>query len=193
VLLLLLLLRWTRHWPLVLRRLMPLAVLLVGAACLVVAATQIDPIRTRITSLLAGRGDSSNNFRINVWMAAIQMVQDRPWLGIGPGNAAFNSIYPLYQQPKFNALSAYSVPLEILVETGIPGLLACLGLLASSLRQGLQPLNTDGPNALAAIASLAAIAGLLMQGSTDTIFFRPEVQLIGWFSLATLVSQRGGS
>ena len=90
-------------------------------------------------------------------------------------------------------LSAYSVPLEILVETGIPGLLACLGLLASSLRQGLQPLNTDGPNALAAIASLAAIAGLLMQGSTDTIFFRPEVQLIGWFSLATLVSQRGGS
>ena len=189
VLLLLLLLRWTRHWPLVWRRLVPLAVLLVGAALLVVAATQIDPIRTRIASLLAGRGDSSNNFRINVWMAAIQMVQDRPWLGIGPGNAAFNSIYPLYQQPKFNALSAYSVPLEILVETGIPGLLACLGLLASSLRQGLKQLNADGPSALASIASLAAIAGLLMQGSTDTIFFRPEVQLIGWFALASLVSQ----
>ena len=56
VLLLLLLLRWTRHWPPLWRRLVPLAVLLVGAACLVVAATQIDPIRTRITSLLAGRG-----------------------------------------------------------------------------------------------------------------------------------------
>ena len=189
VLLLLLLLRWTRHWPPLWRRLLPLAVLLVGAACLVVAATQIDPIRTRITSLLAGRGDSSNNFRINVWMAAIQMVQDRPWLGIGPGNTAFNSIYPLYQQPKFNALSAYSVPLEILVETGIPGLLACLGLLASSLRQGLKQLNADAPSALASIASLAAIAGLLMQGSTDTIFFRPEVQLIGWFALASLVSR----
>ena len=145
--------------------------------------------RTRITSLLAGRGDSSNNFRINVWMAAIQMVQDRPWLGIGPGNAAFNSIYPLYQQPKFNALSAYSVPLEILVETGIPGLMACLGLLASSLRQGLKQLDADGPSAFASIASLAAIAGLMMQGSTDTIFFRPEVQLIGWFALASLVSQ----
>ena len=188
VVLLLLLLRWTRHWPLFWRRLVPLALLLAGAACLGVAATQVDPVRTRMTSLLADREDSSDNFRINVWMAAIQMVQDRPWLGIGPGNAAFNSIYPLYQQPKFNALSAYSVPLEILVETGIAGLLACLGLLASSLRQGLQLLNADGPSALAAIACLAAIAGLLMQGITDTIFFRPEVQLIGWFALATLVS-----
>jgi putative inorganic carbon (HCO3(-)) transporter len=83
--------------------------------------------------------------------------------------------------------------LEILVETGIPGLLACLGLLASSLRQGLHQLNADDPGALAAIASLAAVAGLLMQGSTDTIFFRPEVQLIGWFSLATLVSRPGKS
>ena len=169
---------------------MPLAVLLVGAACLVLAATQIDPIRTRITSLLAGRGDSSNNFRINVWMAALQMVQDRPWLGIGPGNAAFNSIYPLYQQPKFNALSAYSVPLEILVETGIPGLMACLGLLDQQPAAGPSATQRERSKPLGmAMASLAALAGLLMQGSTDTIFFRPEVQLIGWFALASLVSR----
>ena len=31
-----------------------------------------------------------------------------------------------------------------------------------------------------------AIAGLLVQGATDTIFFRPEVQVIGLFCLATL-------
>ena len=44
------------------------------------------------------------------------------------------------------------------------------------------------PAAVAALASLAAIAGLLTQGITDTIFFRPEVQLIGWFCLATLAA-----
>ena len=181
----LLLLRSTAHWPPLWRRLLPLAALLIGALFLVVAVTQLEPIRTRVMSLLAGRGDSSNNFRINVWLAAIDMVQDRPWLGIGPGNAAFNSIYPLYQQPKFNALSAYSVPLEILVETGIPGLLACLGLLASSVQAGLRIHRRHG---LIAIGSLAAIAGLLTQGITDTIFFRPEVQLIGWFCLATLAA-----
>ena len=191
VLLLLLLLRSTRRWPLFWRRLLPLAVLLAGAMLLAVAAVKLEPIRTRITSLLAGRGDSSNNFRINVWLAAIEMVQDRPWLGIGPGNNAFNSIYPLYQQPKFNALSAYSVPLEILVETGFPGLIASLGLLISSMGRGLESLSADAPMALAGLGCLAAMAGLLVQGITDTIFFRPEVQLIGWFCLATLASRTG--
>ena len=181
----LLLLRGTAHWPPLWRRLLPLGSLLIGSIVLALAITQLEPIRTRALSLLAGRGDSSNNFRINVWLAALDMVQDRPWLGIGPGNAAFNSVYPLYQQPKFNALSAYSVPLEILVETGVPGLLACLGLLLGSLQRGLR---IHGQQGLIAIGSLAAIGGLLTQGITDTIFFRPEVQLIGWFALASLGS-----
>lgn len=188
-LMLLLILRTTRHWPPIWRRLLPLAVLLLAAALLTVAATKLEPIRTRVASLLAGRGDSSNNFRINVWLAAIDMIQDRPWLGIGPGNAAFNSVYPLYQQPKFNALSAYSVPLELLVEMGLPGLIAGLGLLWSALHRGLRGLTLPQPAAGAALASLAAITGLLTQGITDTIFFRPEVQLIGWFCLATLAAQ----
>ena len=189
VVVLLLLVRSTQTWPLIWRRLLPLAVLLIGVVVLVVAATQFEPIRTRISSLLAGRGDSSNNFRINVWLAAAEMVRDHPWLGIGPGNAAFNRIYPLYQQPKFNALSAYSVPLEILVEMGIPGLIACLGLFNAAVRKGLASLHLDRPSALAGIACLAAISGMLVQGLTDTIFFRPEIQITGWFALATLSSQ----
>ena len=154
------------------------------------AITQIEPLRIRVMSLVAGREDSSNNFRINVWLAAIEMIQDRPWLGIGPGNSAFNLIYPLYQQPKFNALSAYSVPLELLVEGGIPGLLAGLGLLFASLRAGLAQLQGENSWALPALAAIAAIAGLCVQGATDTIFFRPEVQLTGWFCLATLAVSR---
>ena len=189
----LLLVRSTQTWPLIWRRLLPLAVLLFGVVVLVVATTQFEPIRTRISSLLAGRGDSSNNFRINVWFAAAEIVRDHPWLGIGPGNGAFNSIYPLYQQPKFNALSAYSVPLEILVEMGVPGLIACLGLLNAAVRKGLASLHLDRPEALAGMACLAAISGMLVHGITDTIFFRPEVQLTGWFALATLSSQTGQS
>ncbi|MGA0215760.1 MAG: IctB family putative bicarbonate transporter [Vulcanococcus sp.] len=183
---LLLVLRQTRHWPPLWRRLFPLLLIAVAVCVLVVAVTQIEPLRIRVMSLAAGRGDSSNNFRINVWLAAIEMIQERPWLGIGPGNSAFNLIYPLYQQPKFNALSAYSVPLELLVEGGIPNLIAGLGLLFASLRAGLSQLKGESSWALPALAAVAAIAGLCIQGATDTIFFRPEVQLTGWFCLATL-------
>ncbi|MEY2749806.1 MAG: putative bicarbonate transporter, IctB family [Cyanobacteriota bacterium] len=187
---LLLVLRQTRQWPPLWRRLFPALLLVAAVAVLVVAVTQVEPLRIRVLSLVAGREDSSNNFRINVWLAAIDMIQARPWLGIGPGNTAFNLIYPLYQQPKFNALSAYSVPLELLVEGGVPYLLAALGLLITSLRAGLAQLKGESPWALPALAALAAIAGLGVQGITDTIFFRPEVQLTGWFCLASLAVSR---
>ena len=38
------------------------------------------------------------------------MIKDRPILGIGPGNDAFNMVYPLYQRPNLITPSgAYSV------------------------------------------------------------------------------------
>jgi putative inorganic carbon (HCO3(-)) transporter len=188
VIVLLLAIRSTRAWPPLWRKLFPLLLLLGGAALLVVLVTQVEPLRVRVMSLVAGRQDSSNNFRINVWLAALDMIQARPWLGIGPGNDAFNQIYPLFQQPKFNALSAYSIPLELAVEAGIPGLLAGIGLLVASLRTAIGLWRGDGVFSLPALAVIAVIAGLGVQGLTDTIFFRPEVQLIGWFGVATLAA-----
>jgi putative inorganic carbon (HCO3(-)) transporter len=43
---------------------------------------------------------------------------------------------------------------------------------------------------LPSLAAVAAFIGLAIQGLTDTIFFRPEVQLIALFSLATLAASR---
>jgi putative inorganic carbon (hco3(-)) transporter len=86
--------------------------------------------------MFVGRADSSNNFRINVWAAVLEMIRDRPILGIGPGNDAFNAVYPLYQRPRYTALSAYSVFLEVLVEAGIVGLAAFLWMLMMVFQQG---------------------------------------------------------
>jgi putative inorganic carbon (HCO3(-)) transporter len=185
---LLLAMRQTRHWPLFWRRTLPLLLLVAAAVALVVLVTQVEPLRVRVMSLVAGREDSSNNFRINVWTSVLAMINDRPWLGIGPGNTAFNLIYPLYQQPKFNALSAYSIPLELLVEAGVPGLLAGLALLFTAMRTGLLQGQGQGMLSLPSLAAVAAFAGLAVQGLTDTIFFRPEVQLVALFSLATLAA-----
>ncbi|MGL6135586.1 MAG: IctB family putative bicarbonate transporter [Prochlorococcaceae cyanobacterium] len=191
VIVVLLAIQQTRRWPPLWRRLVPVLVLVGGAALLTVLVFQVEALRVRVLSLLAGRGDSSNNFRINVWLSALDMIQARPWLGIGPGNDAFNLIYPLYQQPRFNALSAYSIPLELAVEAGIPGLVAGIGLVLASLRRGVAVWRSNAAMALPAMGVLAVIAGLSVQGLTDTIFFRPEVQLSGWFCLATLSAANG--
>eukprot|EP00457_Paulinella_chromatophora_P009373 gb/GEZN01009437.1/.p1 GENE.gb/GEZN01009437.1/~~gb/GEZN01009437.1/.p1 ORF type:complete len:435 (+),score=-46.21 gb/GEZN01009437.1/:148-1305(+) len=185
---LLFLLRQIYKWPLILRRLVPPLALLIGIMLLILVIIHVEPLRIRFASLFVGRGDSSNNFRINVWIASLRMIQDRPWFGIGPGNNSFNVIYPLYQQPKYNALSAYSVPLELLVECGIPMLLGNLGLLFESIRISLVRLEEQGPWILPSLAAISAITGILVQGLTDTIFFRPEVQICGCFWLATLSS-----
>ncbi|MEY4297936.1 MAG: putative bicarbonate transporter, IctB family, partial [Cyanobacteriota bacterium] len=79
---------------------------------------------------------------------------------------------------------------ELLVEGGVPNLIAGLGLLLASLRSGWAQLKGESSWALPALAALAAIAGLCVQGATDTIFFRPEVQMTGWFCLATLTVSR---
>ena len=183
---LLLLLRQSRHLSPLLRKLLPPLVISAVLVALAVAALKVEPLRIRLLSMVAGREDSSNNFRINVWLSALEMVRDRPWLGIGPGNSAFNLIYPLYQQPGYTALSAYSVPLELAVETGIPGLLAGLGLFITSLKLGMAQLQRDLLLSLPAVGAMAAVIGLAGHGLVDTIFFRPEVQLSGWFALATL-------
>lgn len=159
---------------------------------LVLAVVAIDPLRDRVASMFSGRNDSSNNFRINVWMAVIEMVKDRPVLGIGPGNDAFNQVYPKYQQAGYTALSAYSIALEILVETGFIGLSCFLWILMVTLTQGWvqiqrlrQVASRDGFWLMAAIATMI---GMLGHGMFDTVWYRPQVSTLWWLMLAIVAS-----
>lgn len=160
---------------------------------LVLAVALIEPVRDRVSSIFAGRGDSSNNFRINVWAAVFKMIQERPFLGIGPGNTAFNTVYPLYQiNPKYTALSAYSIVLEIIVETGFIGFTAFLWLLVVTFNYGVQQLarlRTVGEgDRFWLIGAIAGMVGLLAQGLFDTVWYRPEVNTLWWLMVALIAS-----
>ncbi len=170
-----------------------LPLLLGGSAAVVVAAVLfVPPVRERVTSIFAMRSDSSNNFRLNVYEAVFEMIQARPITGIGPGNEAFNQIYPLYQRPNYTALSAYSIYFETLVEGGIVAGLAFLWMLGLSFQQGWAQLTRlrqmrieDG---LWLIGALGAIAGLLVQGAFDTVWYRPQISTLWWMLLAIVAS-----
>jgi putative inorganic carbon (HCO3(-)) transporter len=167
-------------------------VLGVSAALLVFAVSALPPLRDRVASIFVGRGDSSNNFRINVWMAVIEMIKDHPFLGIGPGNVAFNQVYPRYQQVGFNALSAYSVFLEILVETGAIGLFCFLWLLLTTLSQGWRRIQAlrklRSREGFWLMAAVATLAGMLAHGMVDTVWYRPQVSTLWWMTMALIAS-----
>ncbi len=178
---------WSGNRPLWQRLLLGLGLglLLVGVLALL---GRSERLRLRFLSIFAGRADSSNNFRINVWAAVVAMIRDHPWLGIGPGNRAFNLIYPLYQRPNFHALGAYSVPLEVAVEAGLLGLTAFLALTAAILRRSWQNLSDfvrqPCPPTFVLMGIVAGMVGTMTHGLVDTLWFRPQVQILWWFSVA---------
>lgn len=160
------------------------------AAVAIIGFLGLEPLRDRILSIFAGREDSSNNYRINVWASVRQMIRARPILGIGPGNDAFNQIYPLYQLPGYSALSAYSIYLELLVEVGIVGFTSFLWFLLVLLNRGwtaLQQLRTRS-DALWLIAAIATVTGMLAHGAVDTVWYRPEIATLWWLMVALITS-----
>lgn len=161
---------------------------------MILAVLFVEPVRDRVASIFVGRQDSSNNFRMNVWSAVVEMIRDRPVLGIGPGNNAFNKIYPLYQRTRFTALSAYCIFLEVAVETGFLGFSCFLWLLVVTYNQGVQQLrrlrtlaNSDG---FWLIGAIAAMSGMLAHGFVDTVWYRPEVNTLWWLMIAIIASYK---
>jgi putative inorganic carbon (HCO3(-)) transporter len=151
----------------------------------------VPSLRDRFSSIFADRADSSNNFRINVWQAVQQMIRDRPILGIGPGDRAFKKIYPIYQvNPRFSALSAYSVFMETIVETGFIGLAIFLWSIVVTIHQGFQGIirlrSSRDPQAFWLIAAIVSVVGTLCQGFVDTVWYRPEIQTLWWFCVALI-------
>jgi putative inorganic carbon (HCO3(-)) transporter len=179
--------------PALWRILLPLITVGGLVAAFAVAFIFVEPLRLRILSIFAGREDSSNNFRINVYEAVHEMIRDRPIIGIGPGNSAFNQIYPLYMRPKYTALSAYSIYLETAVETGYIGLSCLIWLIVVTITQGIRQmlrLRVDrAPQGMWIIAAIAAMAGILTHGAVDTVWYRPEISTLWWLLLAIIASQ----
>lgn len=150
----------------------------------------VSSIRTRIFSIFAMRGDSSTSFRFNVYQAAIQMAKDNWLLGIGVGNQNFREIYGLYMKTGFDALSAYSIYLEISVESGVFALIAFLSFLFTLVYKSIKYVLSaqDLKKSIIITISVTSVVAVAVHGLVDTIFFRPQVQFIFWTMVAFISS-----
>jgi len=148
-----------------------------------------EKIRARAASMFSGREDSSISFRMNVYQSSMKMAKDNIVIGIGPGNSTFKLVYGLYMVPGYSGLGAYSVPLEITVEQGLIGLIIFLSLLFVAKIRTL--LVIDNPacsieKKIILCTLFTGIAGCMAYGIFDTIWYRPAVNLVFWFLMASL-------
>jgi putative inorganic carbon (HCO3(-)) transporter len=176
---------------------LPLIIAVVATPLLLLIALHffLPSFEHRFTSIFAVSEHSSNAYRMIVWRASAKMFEDSWWFGVGVGNQAFRLAYGLYMRSGFDALGTYCVPLEIAVEAGIPALLA-FGwlLLAAMARADLKFWSSDNAAERWLIAGAAAgIAGMMFHGLVDTVFYRPQVQLIFWLLISLLVSDEIGT
>ncbi len=155
------------------------------STALVLASTSL---RARILSIFAMRADSSNSFRFNVYQSSWQMFCDNWLLGIGVGNKNFREIYGLYMKTGFDALSAYNIYLELAVESGIFALIAFLVYLGMEIFNAVKYIltSTDASKVVLMCTALVSLIGVMAHGMVDTVFFRPQIQIIFWVMMALI-------
>ena len=110
-----------------------------------------------------GLGESSPNARSNIWRNALLMVAANPWTGVGFGefNLAW-SMTPFVNRPTAFFDHTHSLPLQLMVELGLPLSLLVMALLALALwqawRRAAQATGDDG------LAGRAALVLVLLTG-----------------------------
>ncbi len=168
-----------------------LLLLLVGAPIvLAIGLHQFPSYEHRVLSMFAGREHSSNAYRMNVYASSLKMFLDNWWLGVGPGNQTFRLTYGLYMHTGFDALGTYCVPLEVAVESGVAGLAAFIAIIVALMSRAHQTFwKMRGASERWIIAGAASsLIAMMLHGLVDTVFYRPQVQLIFWLLAAIMVT-----
>ena len=186
--------RWRGDWR---RLLLPAALAcVVAVAVLAVGATRSV---SRHAESVVEVENVSNLERVNRWMAAWEMVKDRPWSGIGYG--AYPRTYPEYRRKlivtefSYQYMGPHSEPLRLLAESGVPGLLAALWFLGVAAGTGLRVFRhaRDPNDRLLSLAVVAGLATYAVHGLFNSYLGYDKVTVPFWIGLGTLAALGAGA
>lgn len=86
-------------------------------------------IVSRFTSI-GNMADSSTSYRMYIWRASVNMIEDHMWTGIGIGEGAWQRLYPLYAYQGVEAAPhSHNLFLQIWLELGLIGILVFIVFL----------------------------------------------------------------
>jgi O-antigen ligase len=178
------------------RALKPLAVVAaLGATVLIVLWGSGSGERlSRHAESIIHAGDVSNLERVNRWMAATEMVRDRPVLGVGL--AAYPGMYPVYRRKlvltelAYQHMGPHSELFRLLSEMGIVGFLAAAWFLGAAAILGFRVFRRSA-DPRARLLSLALLAGLgtyVVHALFRTYLDLEKVAIPFWASLGMIAA-----
>lgn len=167
------------------------ALMYVVPALILAGALMPIDLFSRVVSTFDAR-QTSNLDRIRMLQAGVEIIRDRPLLGVGPANV--KEVYPLYRAhdaPRFRIPHLHNNVVQIWAERGILAVIAYALLLALFFRECAKGWNGAGrPFAQAgvAIATALAVAGLFEFNFGDTEVFYLTLDLFALVIVSIEVS-----
>ncbi|KMO87013.1 polymerase [Megasphaera cerevisiae DSM 20462] len=143
-------------------------------------------VADRLLSIFSHSGaDTSVSMRLDMWTAAVSMIADHPFLGIGWG--AFKYVYPVYneliQQAGITIFHAHNMFLNIFAETGILGFFFFMWFFFGNAWHALRFLRYVKESAFdrsVAMSMAAAVVSITISGMSDYDLFSTQISLTFW-------------
>jgi len=171
----------------------PRLILLAPVALAILYFVLPDAIVSRFTSI-GDLTDNSTSYRLYIWFGTLAMLKDYWLCGIGPGDTAYNLVYPAYSYSGVEAPHSHNLFLQIVCDAGITALLVFLAILFHYYRQLCAALHAakDHTSRMFQIAFLSGMTGFLVQAMTDYSFYNHRVMFLFWvyLSVGVLFAQR---
>lgn len=151
------------------------------------AAMLPSSVLTRFLSAFHG-ADSSLSYRFGIWNGVDSLLSDCFAGGIGWGEEAFHRVYPLYSLSTLEtAPHTHNLYTQIDVSVGFTGLAVFLAFLVIFLRHYASYTATgrqDDPCLrLTASAGFCGIAGFLVMGLAEYVWYNSRIVLLFWMIL----------
>ena len=161
-----------------------------AVACLVVAGTLFYTLVTAPVAFQTILSSDNTSNRESLWAVAASMASDHPALGVGAGN--FSIVEPFYivrsiNMPRVDLISegelVHNSYLQVLAELGIVGLVAFLGVIASTLVVGVRAVrdlerNGDGEGERLARAVVIGTSAMLVAYFFATNHYEKQLWLL---------------
>ena len=163
----------------------PRLILLAPFALIALYFVLPDTVITRFTSI-GDLTDNSTSYRVYIWMGVLAMLKDYWMCGIGPGDAAFNMVYPAYSYNQISAPHSHNLFLQIVCDAGVVALVVFIILLFVYFRMMCSALGRekDRTSRMLQIAFTAGVCGFMVQAMTDYSFYNYRVMFLFWAYLA---------